>query len=222
MIVLFINGEHCTSLEQLKSYFSEDSIPGSDIYADLLDYGRHGDIALWLSEIDESELSSRVESISTGLCDSAFYAQLKAIITGEDVVDSVPLKPAFTSCFSFEDLRCDVNDTEGKVIVFFKVLMCVNEEYVLRVSCNWGMRALMVNPYNYPKGKIVSFDFTFRKRPGKDFGDISVTISDGKDFLQPSVSSSSSSFENETIKDIIKKRGLSQIILALMTAADLQ
>lgn len=220
MIVLYINGEHCTSLAQLKGYFLEDLTLESDIYADLLDYGRHGDIAKWFGEQGEPELSFKVAAISSGLSDSAFYGQLKAIITGMGVADTAPQKPLFDRCFSFEELKCDAADSEVKVHISLKVLMCVNEEYELRVSSNWGTRAMIINPHNHPEGKVASLDFIFRKRPGKEIGEITV-MADGKGISQPSVSSSSPSFGNETIKDIIKKRKLSKILLALLSAADL-
>ena len=58
MTILYINNEHCTSVAQLKGYFSEDLTPESDTYYDLLDYGRSGDIAVWLREMDEPELAA--------------------------------------------------------------------------------------------------------------------------------------------------------------------
>ena len=173
MIILYINNEHCISVEQFKGYFSEDLTPESDVYADLLDYGRHGDIAVWLRELGETELASRIESIDTGLSDSAFYRQLKATITGIDD-NTVPIKPVFDKCFSFEDLKCDVSDTEAKVRVFLKVLLCVNEEYELLVSSDWGIRAMMVNPSNHPEGKSASFEFTFYECPGKELEEVTV------------------------------------------------
>ena len=180
MKVLYINKEHCTSLAQLKGFFTEDLTPESDIYADLLDCGRHGDMAKWLSEQGEPEFSSKVASISSGLSDSAFYAQLKSVITGVTDSDATSLKPAFDKCFSFEDIKCDVKDSEAKVHVSLKVLMCVNEEYELRVSSDWGMRAMTVNPYRHPEGKSLSFEFTCYKCPGKDIGEITV-LADGKE-----------------------------------------
>ena len=182
MTILYIDDEHCTSLAQLKSFFSEVLTPVSDIYADLLDKGRHGDIAEWLDEQGYPELSSSVASISAGLSDSAFYAQLKSVITEDDVTDSVShdLKPLFDKCFSFEDMKCNVKDTEARVRVILKVLLCVNEEYELRVSSDWGIRAMMVNPYSHPEGKSASFEFTFYKRPGKNIGEITV-LADGKE-----------------------------------------
>lgn len=178
MIVLYINSEHCTSLEQLKRYFSMSLTPESDIYVDLLDYGRHGDISKWLREKDEADIASSVDAIDTSLSDSAFYAKLKAAITG--IADNTgPLKPAFDKCFCFEELKYDVRDNDAKVTVILKVMMCVNEDYELSVSSNWGTRAELVNPYNYPEGKTASFTFTLRKRPRKDVGEIKV-MGDGK------------------------------------------
>lgn len=139
MTILIINNEHCESVAQLKGYFSGDLTPGSDIYYDLLDYGRSGDIAVWLREMDEPELSSWVESVSTCLVDSEFLAALKAAMTGESAPP--PPKPPFGKCFSFEGLDCDVKDNEAKVTVRLKVLMCVNETYELLVSSAWGQRA---------------------------------------------------------------------------------
>ena len=169
---LYINDEYCSSVEQLKGFFFEDLTLESEIYADLLDYGRHGDIAVWLRERNEPELSSKVEGIPTDLSDSAFFAQLKVAITG--VVDTNPPKPAFDRCFSFEGIKCDVKDNEVGVCVSLKVLMCVNEEYELCVSSNWGTRGVTVNPYSLPEGKTACFDLILRKRPGKDIGDITV------------------------------------------------
>ena len=174
---IYINGEFCSSLEQLKWYFSENLTPESDIYLDLLDYGRHGDITVWLRERNETELSSKVEAISEDLSDSDFYAQLKEAITG--IMNHDSLRPTFDRCFSFEGLKCDMKDNEAKVLVSLKVLMCVNEKYELSVSSNWGTRGVIINPNNYPEGKTACFDFTLHKRPGKDVGEITVKV-DGK------------------------------------------
>lgn len=75
-MVLYINNEHCSSVDQIKRYFTEDLTPDSEIYADLQDYGRHGDIAVWLREMDEPELANKVESISSDLSDSEFFKEL--------------------------------------------------------------------------------------------------------------------------------------------------
>ena len=65
-----------------------DLTPGSDIYADLLDYGRPGDIAEWLREMGEAALAANVDAIDTGLSDHAFFAQLKSAIIGIPLPDN--------------------------------------------------------------------------------------------------------------------------------------
>lgn len=180
-MILYINNEHCSSVEQLKGYFTEDLTPNSDIYADLLDYGRYGDIAEWLREMGEPDMANRVDSISGDLGDSAFYAQLKAAILGTEIKADESLKPSFDKCFTFEGIKCNVKDNEAKISASLKVLMSINEEYELCVSSNWGTRAVMVTPYNYSEGKTTTINFTFRKRPGKDIGEI-IVIAEGKKF----------------------------------------
>lgn len=180
MILLYINNEHCTSVEHLKAYFKDALSSDSDTYADLLDYGRHGDIAVWLRERGESELVSKVENISRELSDSAFYAQLRAAITGEEVTCPESLKPAFDRCFTFDGVECDSIDKEAKISVRLKVLMSVNEKYELSVSCNWGTRAVILNPYDYAEGITITIDFVMHKRPGKEIGEITVTAEDKK------------------------------------------
>ena len=51
MTKLYINGEHCLTLEQLKSYFSQQDLTAkSDTYNDLLEAGKYGDLEQWLQE----------------------------------------------------------------------------------------------------------------------------------------------------------------------------
>lgn len=147
--------------------------PESDLYADLIDYGRHGDIAKWLREKGEENLASCVAAIDTSLSDSSFYDQLKASIIGNND-NPGQLKPSFEKCFSFEGVKCEVKDNEAMVSVSLKVLMCLNETYELSVSSNWGTCAALVNSYNHPKGQIACVIFTLRKRPGNDIGEIIV------------------------------------------------
>ena len=50
MTILYINDEHCSSVEQLKEYFKTGMNYDSPIRMELLDYGRAGDISNWLRE----------------------------------------------------------------------------------------------------------------------------------------------------------------------------
>lgn len=179
-MILYINNEHCCSVEQLKGYFTENLNYDSDIYADLLDYGKNGDIAVWLREMGETELANDVESIPDDLCDSAYYAQLKVAIINREVNDFESLRPSFEKCFKFENMVFDTNEKGAKVSVNLKLLVCIKEEYTLTVCSNWGTRGKMITPNEYSEGDHVCIDFLFNKRHQKDFGNITLKV-DGKE-----------------------------------------
>lgn len=175
-MILYINNEHCSSVEQLKGYFTENLTPSSDTYADLLDYGRYGDIAEWLREMEELEMASRVDSISGDLGDSAFFSQLKAAILDTEITDTKSLKPAFEKCFKLESVKYEVKEKEARVTVNLKVLMCVHEEYELSLTSNWGTYSVKVSPYEYSEGQNAKCDFTLHRRSEKDFGIVNIKI----------------------------------------------
>ena len=53
MTILYINEEHCTSLEQLRGYFENSLGYDSPIFYELLEYARFGDMSKWLREKGE-------------------------------------------------------------------------------------------------------------------------------------------------------------------------
>ena len=228
MIVLYINNEHCTSVEQLKGYFSEDLTPESDTYADLLDYGRHGDIVDWLLEQGEQELSSKVASISADLCDSAFYAEMKGIITGV-VSDTHLLKPSFDQCFS-----CDISipsKSRKEVVVLLSITpkTFVNENYEIKVSCGWGTKARMFNPSLHEGNTNHKESVSFHSRTNKEIGKIVVSIENEQVFeesiqipkttVEPSVQSSSGTPRDELVS-FLKESNAPQFISDIVSWAE--
>ena len=96
MTILYINDEHCSSVEQLKLFFKAVPSFDSSIVRDLLDYGRAGDISDWLCEKGEPDLAKAVDNLNDNLGDSEYFSQLTAIFTGEKVATE---KPEFQKCF---------------------------------------------------------------------------------------------------------------------------
>ena len=179
-MILYINEEHCSSLEQLKGYFDVSLTADSTIYCDLLDYGRYGDISEWLQEMGEEDLAKEVSSIDNTLSDSEYFIALKKIITGVSASTSAKtLKPSFEKCFKFEGVEREFNGTsEIKVQVNLKVLLAVNERYELSVHSSWGSRGQMINPYDYQEGEAIKINFIFRKRPGKEYVVTTIKVDD--------------------------------------------
>ena len=170
-MILYINDEHCLSVEQLKGYFTEDLTAESPIFSDLLDYGRSGDISEWLKEMEEDEMSGKVASIDNTLSDSEYFIALKKIITGDfDPTPSDSLKPSFEKCFQYEGIKCkQITDAQIVVRIKLKVLQSINEQYKLSARSYWGILIKEINPINYIEGEQVEIVFTFNSKPGKDW-----------------------------------------------------
>ena len=124
MIILYINDEHCSSVEQLKGYFKIGANYDNPIVMELLDYGRAGDISDWLREKGESELAKAVDNLNDNLGDSEYFSQLTAIITGERGTTE---KPEFQKSFQVEGVTAEKDDNGIIVCVQLKILSSVNE-----------------------------------------------------------------------------------------------
>lgn len=171
MIILYINDEHCSCVEQLKGYFKIGAKYDNPIVMELLEYGRAGDISEWLREKGESELADFVDNISNDLGDSEYFSQLTAIITGERGATE---KPEFQKCFHVENVTAGKDDNGIIVCVQLKILSSVNESYELAVRTNWGTKGNIINPYNFEEGSTVNLEFKFRKRPNSEINQLTL------------------------------------------------
>ena len=177
MTTLYINEEHCTSLEQLRNYFEESPSYHSSLFYDLIDYARSGDMSAWLREKGESNLADKLDSIAGSLGDGDYFSRLSALMTGNE---NMFVKPDFSKCFQVEDLYQEENSEEMKVQVLLKVLSPVNETYELAVRTSWGLKGDTVNPFYEKKDGILTMSLKFRKRPGIEFKIIGL-MADGKE-----------------------------------------
>ena len=177
MVTLYINEEHCTSLEQLRNYFEESPSYHSSIFYDLIDYARSGDMSAWLREKGESNLADKLDSITGSLGDGDYFSRLSALMTGNE---NMFVKPDFSKCFQVEDLYQEENSEEMKVQVLLRVLSPVNETYELAVRTSWGLKGDKVNPFYERMDGILTMSLKFRKRPGIEFRIIGL-MADGKE-----------------------------------------
>ena len=169
MTILYINEEHCTSMEQLRGYFKETLSYDSPLFYDLLDYAYSGDISSWLREKGEVVLANQIDGIDRDFGDSEYFSRLSALITGnENIPDSLE-KPAFSKCFQVEEVRQEETSEGKEVQVLLKVLSSVNETYEFCVRTSWGQKGDKVNPFREKKDGILTVPFKFRKRPNVDF-----------------------------------------------------
>lgn len=184
MTILYINDEHCSSVEQLKLFFKAVPSFDSSIVRDLLDYGRAGDISDWLCEKGEPDLAKAVDNLNDNLGDSEYFSQLTAIFTGEKVATE---KPEFQKCFYVENVTTEREDNEITVFVQLKILSSVNESYELTVRTNWGTKGNIVNPFNFDEGSTANLKFKFRKRSNSVINKITLFVDEKEAYCKEGI-----------------------------------
>ena len=183
MIILYINDEHCSSVEQLKEFFNNGVEYGSPLFMDLVDYGRAGELAQWLMEQGETELAKAVDSINQTIGDSEYVSLLASAILGEKKLGELHndiIKPHFSDCFNIEDVHAERSEEKTSIIVVLKAKMIVNETFEFGIQTIWGRRVVNVNSKDSVVGEILSLKFTYRNRPNSS---LKVDIVQGKYFI---------------------------------------
>lgn len=173
MAILYINDEHCTSVEQLQSYFTR--LGEGSVYEDILDYGRHGEISLWLREKGVSEYADGLDAIEKKLGDAEFVMSMSKVLSGEAELKLV--KKPYGECFSVEGVEIEDRGDNAEVMVSINVHSGVNESYEIKVSSNWGTKAEPFNPSEHDEGRVDTMRFQYHRRAGKgSFGDVRIEV----------------------------------------------
>ena len=197
MITLYINDEHCSSVEQLRGYFNKEIKYGSPLFMDLVDYGRAGELAQWLMEQGETELAKAVDSINEKIGDSEYISLLASAFLGEKNLGKLHndfIKPLFSDCFNIEDVHAERSEEKTSIIVVLKAKMIVNETFEFGIQTIWGRRAVNVNSKDRVVGEILSLIFTYRNRPNSSLKEVLVMANDNI-LRQETFNSSSSAIE---------------------------
>lgn len=181
MVILYINDEHCSSVEQLRGYFNKEIKYGSPLFMDLVDYGRAGELAQWLMEQGETELAKEVDSINEKIGDSEYVSLLASAFLGEKNLGELHndiIKPLFSDCFNIEDVHAERSEEKTNIIVVLKAKMIVNETFEFGIQTIWGRRAVNVNSKDKVVGEILSLIFTYRNRPNSSLKEVLVMAND--------------------------------------------
>ena len=197
MITLYINDEHCSSVEQLRGYFNKEIKYGSPLFMDLVDYGRAGELAQWLMEQGETELAKAVDSINEKIGDSEYISLLASAFLGEKNLGKLHndfIKPLFSDCFNIEDVHAERSEEKTSIIVVLKAKMIVNETFEFGIQTIWGRRAVNVNSKDRVVGEILSLIFTYRNCPNSSLKEVLVMANDNI-LRQETFNSSSSAIE---------------------------
>lgn len=165
MIQLYINNEHCTSLEQLKCYIIMCAGKESNIFQELLEDARCGVISRWLMERDLHQMANQIDDLDTNLGDSEYYSKLSKIIVGT-VIET--LKTKFEECFNLEDIKYECNKDVLTIHAYFKVLSIINETYKISFHSGQDCESTNINPLllNKTEGDIEEIIISLNINPG--------------------------------------------------------
>lgn len=175
MTNLYINNEHCLDVRQLKQYF-QDLEEDSDIYLDLLDYSRHGDLVNWLNEHNEVKLANEVLSIDSALGDADYMNKLAEIVAASENYVSSFKKPSFEKCVSLTISNKVVGYDTFYVEVSFKIMLAVNENYEIKLKTGWGTKGFTLKPADFEELKTYQTSYIFHKRAGNNIDNLSIFV----------------------------------------------
>ncbi len=162
---LYINGEYCRSLLQLKTYFTNLTTE-SDTYYDLLDSGREGDLSKWLKTIHEDELADKISAVDTALGNSEYLNKLSEIlIESLGAVKKIP----FNKCASIAVEILEKRSDKVKIQILITTINSVSENFNIRITTGWGERGFIFNSSKYDEGINVPIEYNFHKRADKEF-----------------------------------------------------
>lgn len=180
MIILYINDEHCSCVEQLKEFFNNGVEYGSPLFMDLVDYGRAGELAQWLMEQGETELAKAVDSINENIGDGEYISLLSSIFRGEKSSISESQKgiimPNYLDFFEIRNVDIERDKDITSIIVTLKIKKVINETFELGIRTIWGTRAVNINSYDKNVGETFNLVFNYRNRQNSIINDAVIML----------------------------------------------
>jgi len=164
MNYLNINNQYITTLQGLKECFLQEEARqlNSSLFEELKEYYRSGEIADFLYDIGEEDLSNRIREIKSSESDKEMMKSLIAIMTEEDVkVDFDPLEYV-------EIVRTDI--VGNQAVMGFKVKKQAREQVKL-IICQQGNKgvALLHKLSDEKYGDVMMFGLTIDPKEGDVF-----------------------------------------------------
>ena len=171
MTNLYINSEHCLNINQLEQYFHNLS-EGSDIYLDLLDYAKSGDLTKWLKEHNENLLASKVNDVDNSIGDSEYMNILSEIFGSTSSLN----KPLFRECFTIGDISYEIVDELLLIKVPVTIIKSINENYLLTLESSWDRCSTNFNTFNHISGEKTIVELSLSPIPNKRIEEISLLV----------------------------------------------
>lgn len=160
--LLHFDDNICHSLDDLRYYISQDLIPGTTIYEELLAYQRDGILAQWLTEGGtdaEKELAKKLRNLPSAITNNELICKVKQIVVG---ISGPTHKPHFSNYIELQQIRCFIdnrivkfeevsfhdfvgiitgilNQYEAHFLIDFKVIRTDNELFDVELLGNYDL-----------------------------------------------------------------------------------
>lgn len=172
MTLLYINNKNCQKLDDLRYFFLSSLDIKSDVYKDILESGKSGEISDWLRDIGEEGLAETVDKIDEKLDGTDYMLQLSSALNVPFVTKKIP----FSKCASIEKAECICSEKDNVIILMVKLLSEVEDSYVFSVSNTLFTVNSKIAFKDYKKNHVIKHKIIIPERPKPNGGDVKISV----------------------------------------------
>lgn len=146
--MLFIKDDICKTFAQLQDFVRLISTE-TEIYSDILEYGRNGDLSEWLREHGKEALADQINAIDNTASDNEYIKKISLII-----LDMIPAlrKTNFRDCFEQKVELAQTQQNELMLLFSLIPIKDINEDYEIKAVCGLVTKTITFNPSKYDIG----------------------------------------------------------------------
>ena len=169
---LFIKDDICDNFVQLQNYIRLIT-RDSEIYSDILEYGRNGDLSEWLREHGKEALADQINAIDNTASDNEYIKKISLII-----LDMIPAlrKTNFRECFNQNVELAQTQQNDLMLLFSFIPTKDINENYEIKAVCGLETKTISFNPSKFDIGVETKINLVFENKSEKYLDSIIVYI----------------------------------------------
>ena len=181
----------------------------SEIYSDILEYGRNGDLSEWLREHDKETLADQINGIDNSTSDNEYIKKISLII-----LDMIPAlrKTNFRECFEQKVELAQTQQNELMLLFSLIPIKDINEDYEIKAVCGLMTKTITFNPSKFDIGVETKKTILYENISAKCLDSIVVYI-DGEKIYEDSLKNYYFHSKYEILRKKVYIGSLSEIYL---------
>lgn len=206
--MLFIKDDICKTFAQLQDFVRLISTE-TEIYSDILEYGRNGDLSEWLREHGKEVLADQINAIDNTASDNEYIKKISLII-----LDMIPAlrKTNFRECFEQKVELAQTQQNELMLLFSLIPIKDINEDYEIKAVCGLMTKTITFNPSKYDIGVETKKTILYENESVKCLDSIVVYI-DGEKIYEDSLKNYYFHSKYEILRKKVYIGSLSEIYL---------